>query len=100
MEVAEGGEGVVSLQDRRHQDLAPSWTLAAILSTFFIYLAIAGTILPGKVVPGVILSDGTRLHYRCNGLLSLLLLVGLLGVGVWMNYVSQTEISERGLELL
>lgn len=80
--------------------LAPSWTSAAILLTFFVYLAIAGSILPGKVVPGVILSDGTRLHYRCNGLLSLLLLVGLLGVGVWMNYVSPTAISDRGLELL
>lgn len=34
---------------------------------FFAYLGIAGTVIPGKVVPGVILSDGTRLHYRCNG---------------------------------
>lgn len=38
---------------------------------FFAYLGIAGTVIPGKVVPGVILSDGTRLHYRCNGVPSL-----------------------------
>ncbi|KAI3708258.1 hypothetical protein L2E82_37423 [Cichorium intybus] len=31
-----------------------------------IYLGIAGSILPGKLVPGGNLSDGTKLHYRCN----------------------------------
>ncbi|KAI3740299.1 hypothetical protein L2E82_30727 [Cichorium intybus] len=30
------------------------------------YLGIAGSILPGKLVPGANLSDGTKLHYRCN----------------------------------
>ena len=34
-------------------------------------------------------SNFTILFYF-SGLLSLLLLVGLLGVGVWMNYVSPT----------
>ena len=38
-----------------------------ILVTFFTYLAIFGSILPGKVVQGVVLHDGTRLHYRCKG---------------------------------
>ena len=40
----------------------------AILSIFFFYLAIAGSVLPGRIIPGVILSDRTRLHYRCNGI--------------------------------
>lgn len=39
----------------------------ALLAGFFTYLAIAGSIIPGKRVPGIILSDGTRLHYNCNG---------------------------------
>ncbi|KAF3650652.1 Delta(14)-sterol reductase [Capsicum annuum] len=72
----------------------------AMLLSFFLYLATVGSILPGKLVPGVTLSDGTRLHYRCNGLLSLLLLVLLLGVGSQMNLVSPTAIADRGLELL
>jgi len=38
-----------------------------LLAGFFTYLAIAGSILPGKLVPGVALPDATRLHYRCNG---------------------------------
>ncbi|KAK3226732.1 hypothetical protein Dsin_006594 [Dipteronia sinensis] len=80
--------------------LTPSLDSVAILVTFFTYLAIFGSILPGKVVQGAVLRDGTRLHYRCNGLLSLLLLVGLIGVGAWMNFISPTVISDRGLELL
>ncbi|CAN1287617.1 Delta(14)-sterol reductase [Linum perenne] len=81
-------------------DLLPSWNSVAVLAVYFGYLTIAGSILPGKVVPGVTLQDGSRLYYRCNGLLSLLLLVGLLGVGAKMEIVSATVISERGLELL
>ncbi|KAF3951241.1 hypothetical protein ACB098_09G047500 [Castanea mollissima] len=80
--------------------LIPSSTSFAILAAFFTYSAIVGSILPGKVVPGVILQDGSRLHYRCNGLQSLLLLVALLGMAAKMNYISPTVISDRGLELL
>ncbi|GLT63191.1 hypothetical protein SLA2020_357720 [Shorea laevis] len=80
--------------------LIPSWITSGILLGYFTYLAIAGSILPGKVVPGVVLQDGTRLHYPCNGLLALLLLVGLLGIGSQLNIISPTVISDRGLQLL
>ncbi|KAA8516667.1 hypothetical protein F0562_016827 [Nyssa sinensis] len=80
--------------------LIPSWSSVAILLAFFTYLGFAVSVVPGKVIPGVALSDGTRIHYRCNGLLSLLLLVALLGIGVWMDFISPTAISDRGLELL
>ncbi|OMO82051.1 delta(14)-sterol reductase-like protein [Corchorus capsularis] len=82
------------------QSLIPSWNSVAVLAIYFAYLAVAGSILPGKLVPGVTLQDGSRLHYRCNGLLALVLLVGLLGIGSKMNFVSLTVISDRGLELL
>ncbi|KAI8563144.1 hypothetical protein RHMOL_Rhmol03G0090000 [Rhododendron molle] len=68
----------------------PSSTSVTMLLGFFAYLGIAGTVIPGKVVPGVILSDGTRLHYRCNGLLTLILLVALLSIGVRMSFISPT----------
>ncbi|KAJ9184424.1 hypothetical protein P3X46_004152 [Hevea brasiliensis] len=80
--------------------LIPSLNSVYVLVVFFGYLAIAGSILPGKVVPGVTLQDGSRLCYRCNGLLSLLLLVALLGVGAKMDLLSPTVISESGFELL
>ncbi|KAL3754092.1 hypothetical protein ACJRO7_001354 [Eucalyptus globulus] len=80
--------------------LIPSWSSVVLLGTFFAYLAAAGSILPGKVVPGAALPDGSRLRYRCNGLVSLLLLVALLGLGAWMDFLRPTIIAERGLELL
>ncbi|XP_027363217.1 delta(14)-sterol reductase-like [Abrus precatorius] len=68
---------------------------------FFTYLAVGGSILPGKLVTSVPLPDATRLHYRCNGLALLLMLVALLGISTKMGFVSPTvSISDRGLELL
>ncbi|XP_043691303.1 delta(14)-sterol reductase isoform X1 [Telopea speciosissima] len=80
--------------------MIPTWSSVVILHSFFIYLAIAGSFLPGRIVPGVTLSDGTRLHYRCNGLVSLLLLVSLLGIGAALKLISPTVIADKGLELL
>lgn len=80
--------------------LIPSWTSVCVLSAFFTYLGLIGSVIPGKVVPGAILQDGTRLHYCCNGLSILLLLVALLGIGGWMNIIAPTMIADRGLELL
>ncbi|CAL9174140.1 unnamed protein product [Musa hybrid cultivar] len=47
--------------------LIPSWSSVVLLSCYLGYLAVAGSVLPGKIVPGALLSDGSRLHYRCNG---------------------------------
>ncbi|KAL6133548.1 hypothetical protein ACLB2K_065783 [Fragaria x ananassa] len=80
--------------------LIPSTTSVAILALFFAYLAVAGSTLPGKLVPGAILQDGSRLHYRCNGLISLLILAGILGAASKLDIVSLTVIADRGLELL
>ncbi|XP_017247412.1 delta(14)-sterol reductase [Daucus carota subsp. sativus] len=80
--------------------LIPSWNSAGLLLVYFTYLRLAGSVLPGKLVPGVTLSDGSRLYYRCNGLASLVLLVALLGLGAWADFVSPAVIADRGLELL
>lgn len=77
----------------------PSWSAAGILLSFLIFLAVAGAILPGKNVLGVLLSDGTRLHYRCNGLSSLFILMALLGIGISMRLVSPTVIADKGAQL-
>ncbi|KAF3557745.1 hypothetical protein F2Q69_00015473 [Brassica cretica] len=47
--------------------LIPSSQSVYVLVFYFVYLAVAGEILPGKVIRGVILSDGSQLRYRCNG---------------------------------
>ncbi|EPS72564.1 delta14-sterol reductase [Genlisea aurea] len=77
----------------------PSWNSIGLLLSYFAYLAVAGSVLPGRIVPGVILSDGTQINYRCNGLLLLTLLVFLLGIGGWTDLLSLTEVADRGLEL-
>ncbi|KAK1276982.1 Delta(14)-sterol reductase [Acorus gramineus] len=71
-----------------------------LLASYFAYLALTLSVLPGKVIPGVILSDGSRLHYRCNGLLSLLLFIGLLGIGIFTKLISPVVLADRGMELL
>ncbi|TVU10588.1 hypothetical protein EJB05_44130, partial [Eragrostis curvula] len=38
-----------------------------VLLAYLGYLAVAGAILPGKLVAGAVLPDSSRLHYRCNG---------------------------------
>jgi hypothetical protein len=47
--------------------LAPSWSAAVVLLSYLGYLAVAGAVLPGKLVAGAVLPDSSRLHYRCNG---------------------------------
>lgn len=80
--------------------LIPTWSSVGVLFSYLGYLAIAGFVLPGKIVPGAVLSDGTRIHYKCNGLLSLVVLMATLGFGVYKNLISPTVVADKGLELL
>ncbi|KAL9273503.1 Delta(14)-sterol reductase-like protein, partial [Drosera capensis] len=70
------------------------------LLSYLGYLAVFGSVLPGKVIDGVVLADGTRLKYRCNGFLSLILLISLLVIGVQAGVISATAIADKGLQLL
>ncbi|KAL9253780.1 Delta(14)-sterol reductase-like protein [Drosera capensis] len=101
------------------QTLIPSWTSVGMLLSYLGYLAVFGSVLPGKLVNGMVLADGTRLKYRCNGqrdpldyepaigsyegalgLLSLILLISLLAIGVQAGVISATAIADKGLEFL
>ncbi|CAI7788074.1 unnamed protein product [Closterium sp. NIES-53] len=77
----------------------PSLRAIAILSAYVAFLIVAGAILPGKVFPGTALSDGTRLHYKCNGFRVLLLLLALLGYGVLSGHLSATIVADLAGEL-
>lgn len=80
--------------------LVPSWSAAVVLLSYLGYLAAAGALLPGKLVAGAILPDSSRLHYRCNGLLSLLLLLGFSALGIYMGWMTPTVVADHGIELL
>ncbi|XP_026403399.1 delta(14)-sterol reductase-like isoform X2 [Papaver somniferum] len=82
------------------QSSIPTWSSVCILVSYLVYLGLAGSLLPGNDVPGALLQDGTRLRYRCNGLLTLFLLIALLLFGVVFEFISPTVIADRGLELL
>ncbi|GJP43676.1 hypothetical protein CLOM_g3114 [Closterium sp. NIES-68] len=77
----------------------PSLRAVAILSAYVAFLIVAGAILPGKVFPGTVLSDSTRLHYKCNGFRVLLLLLALLGYGVQSGHLSATIVADLAGEL-
>ncbi|CAI6001589.1 unnamed protein product [Closterium sp. NIES-64] len=77
----------------------PSLRAVAILSAYVAFLIVAGAILPGKVFPGTVLADGTRLHYKCNGFRVLLLLLALLGYGVQSGHLSATIVADLAGEL-
>ncbi|KAH0885078.1 hypothetical protein HID58_061174, partial [Brassica napus] len=80
--------------------LVPSSQSVYVLVFYFVYLAVAGEILPGKVIRGVVLSDGSQLRYRCNGLFALSLLVAILGISAKLGVLSPLVVADRGLELL
>ncbi|KAF8079450.1 hypothetical protein N665_1026s0008 [Sinapis alba] len=80
--------------------LIPSSQSVYVLVFYFVYLAVAGELLPGKVIRGVVLSDGSQLRYRCNGLFALTLLVAILGISAKLGIVSPLVVADRGLELL
>ena len=59
---------------------------------FWIFLAITYYIVPGKVMKGTELKDGSRLDYRVNGLSSFVLLLITFYAGVYLGYYQPTVI--------
>lgn len=78
----------------------PSWTTAGIILAYFCYMALALFLLPGKQIPGVVLADKTRIYYRCNGFITLFLLVTLLGISMAAGLLSLAVVADKGGELL
>ncbi|GAQ87345.1 delta14-sterol reductase [Klebsormidium nitens] len=58
---------------------APTLEAALVILGYITFLAIAGAILPGKTYAGTVLADGSRISYKCNGFLLLLVLLASLG---------------------
>ncbi|XP_024533852.1 delta(14)-sterol reductase isoform X1 [Selaginella moellendorffii] len=79
----------------------PSAATGAALVGFLSLLALLEAVLPGQRVSGVELADGTRIIYKCNGLLSLVVLLALLGAAVppTVRMLSNAVLADRGPEL-
>eukprot|EP00250_Pteridium_aquilinum_P013483 c21368_g1_i2 orf=292-1428(-) len=77
----------------------PSSHAAFVLFGYLFMLVLLDRALPGRVVPGVLLEDKTRIHYKCNGFLSLLLLSITSVIGAKMGLFTLEVIAEKGREL-
>ncbi|AKF09141.1 DUF1295 domain-containing protein [Sandaracinus amylolyticus] len=65
--------------------------LGAVLALgFVLYLFVGSMIVPGPVRQGVVLSDGSRISYKLNGLALFLITAGLAAVGTWLGFIDLT----------
>lgn len=77
-----------------------------VISAYIIFLAVAGVLLPGKIIRGSPLRDGSArvgkhacLNYKCNGLLLTgVVIVGTLA-GVWNGYVDASWVANNHAQL-
>lgn len=60
------------------ESIIPTGRAAAIFFSWFALQVILELVLPGKVVPGAVLADGSRLNYRMNGLAAFVVTFSLL----------------------
>lgn len=73
----------------------PSLAVWQTISFFLFSIALLGSILPGPVYPGVKLSNGTRLVYKCNGLLILFILTTLMAFAHSRGIISITWLADN-----
>ncbi|CAN8067558.1 unnamed protein product [Agarophyton chilense] len=74
--------------------LPPLHIYAALLS-YIASVALVGAFLPGKIQLGMPLSDGTRLKYKCNGLLVTGAVVTILAFSVWNGYIRASWVAHN-----
>src|SRR4051794_28800832 len=70
------------------------------LGAFLVALFVGSRFLPGPVVAGAPLADGSRLRYRLNGLLLFGLLLAVVAVGAALGVMSLAWLCRRFWSLL
>eukprot|EP00741_Cyanophora_paradoxa_P003481 tig00000711_g3381.t1 len=71
-----------------------------VFALYVVGLALMGIVLPGKTYPGTLLADGTRKHYKCNGLLLFLCLLASLAAASKYGVVDPTLLHDRYTQFL
>lgn len=69
------------------------------LAAYTAIVGFLGLVLPGKQVHGTFLADGTRLSYKCNGLLVTVSTAALLAASWRTGFLSLEAIGDLGGEL-
>lgn len=78
----------------------PSGEVWRALFGYIASLALLGAFLPGKIQDGVPLADGTRLKYKCNGLLVSGVVTTALATAYWSGYISGSWVVDHYGQLL
>lgn len=77
----------------------PSLRIFLVFVSYVALLAVLGVILPGKTYLGEPLSDGSRLTYKCNGLLLTALVVTTLSTAHWAGYIHASWLADNHASL-
>lgn len=73
----------------------PTPEAALIYLSWFLAQLLLQALLPGRVVQGTVLGDGSRLAYRMNGWLSFWITLGGLFLVAWMGWVPATLLHDQ-----
>ncbi len=68
--------------------IVPTWQALVVYLGWFAFQALLQLAVPGPVVEGLPLPDGTRLRYRLNGLPSVVITFALLALSQWQGWIS------------
>ena len=68
--------------------IVPTMAALLVFCAWLAFQALLHLLLPGRVVQGLPLDDGTRLRYRLNGLAALVVTFAVLGAGHWLDWFS------------
>lgn len=77
----------------------PPLHIYIVLLSYIASLAVLGAVLPGKIQPGLFLANGTRLKYKCNGLLVTGFTVTALVIAAWNDFVRASWLADNYLHL-
>eukprot|EP00897_Mesotaenium_endlicherianum_P003828 jgi/Mesen1/3473/ME000195S02620 len=77
----------------------PSWRAFGLLGGYAGALALGGVLLPGPVINGTKLADGTCIRYKVNGFRLLVVLLLALGLGSYCGAIQPTMVADMAGEL-
>jgi len=75
--------------------IVPTFAAFTVYLGWFAFQAFLQIVLPGKVVEGLPLEDGSRLKYRINGLAAMIVSFAVLGLGHGLGWFSLTWIHDN-----
>lgn len=77
----------------------PPLQIYLVLLSYIVALAVLGAFLPGKLQQGTRLADGTRLKYKCNGLVVTGFVITTLAISAYYRYIDPAWVADNHAHL-